>query len=58
MALLHVSETGWHYQRIPADARMFTAFRGLIMFATWAADFPDIDPLVDEDIMGAVPVQP
>jgi len=50
MALLHVSETGWHYQRIPADAEMFTAFRGLAAFATWSAAYPDLAPLVDLDL--------
>lgn len=50
MALLHLSETGWHYQRIPANAEMFAAFRGLATFAIWSAAYPDLAPLVDEDI--------
>jgi hypothetical protein len=51
MALLHVSETGWHYQRIPADAEMFIAFRGLAAFAIWSAAYPDLTPLVDLDLV-------
>ena len=54
MALLHLSETGWHYQRIPADADMFTAFRGLVQFATWIAQNQDVAALADEDKSGAV----
>jgi hypothetical protein len=54
MALLHVSETGWHYQRIPATTEAFTAFRGLVAFATWSAANPEVGPLADEDITGMV----
>jgi hypothetical protein len=56
MALLHLTEDGWHWQRIPATPELFDAFRGLIAYATWMAAFPDIDPLVDEDIKGGIPL--
>jgi hypothetical protein len=56
MALLHLTEDGWHWQRIPATPELFDAFKGLIAYATWMAAFPDIDPLVDEDIRGGIPL--
>jgi hypothetical protein len=54
MALLHVSEDGWHYQRIPATTEAFIGFRGLIAFATWAAANPEVAPLADLDLTGQV----
>ncbi len=54
MALLHLSANGWHYQRIPADADMFAAFRGLVAFSTWTAANQDVAALADEDVSGAV----
>ncbi len=56
MALLHLSEDGWRYQRIPASAELMTAFRGLIAYATWMAANPDLAPLADEDIGGGIPL--
>ena len=56
MALLHLSEDGWRYQRVPADAEMFEAFRGLIKYAVWMAEHPDIVPLLDEDVSGGIPL--
>lgn len=56
MALLHLTEDGWHYQRIPATAELFTAFRGLIAYATWMAANPDLAPLVDDDQTGGIPL--
>ena len=56
MAVLHLTDSQWHYQRIPASAELMTAFRGLIAFATWMAANPDLAPLVDEDIVGGIPL--
>jgi hypothetical protein len=37
MALLHLREDGWHYQRVPASPQLFAAFKGLIAYAVKAA---------------------
>jgi len=54
MALLHLSETEWTYQRVPASAELFGAFKGLCVFATWAADHMDIASVVDYEVKGGV----
>jgi hypothetical protein len=54
MALLHLQADGWEYQRIPADAKMFEAFRGLIDFAVWMAKHPTLAGLVDDQQSGGV----
>jgi hypothetical protein len=54
MALLHLREDSWEYLRIPADADMFEAFKGLIRFAVWMAAHPELAPLVDDQQMGGV----
>jgi len=54
MALLHLTDSSWHYQRIPASGELVAAFRGLIAYATWMAANPDLAPLVDEDVTGGV----
>jgi hypothetical protein len=56
MALLHVTENGWTYQRVPATAELFECFRGLIQFATFMAANPDISNLVDEEQTGGIPL--
>jgi hypothetical protein len=56
MSVLHLTEDGWHYQRIPATAELFTAFKGLIAYATWMAANPDLAPLVDLDQSGGIPL--
>ena len=54
MSLLHLSETSWEYQRVPATAELFAAFKGLCTFATWAAGNPDIHALLDYEAKGGV----
>ena len=54
MALLHLTDSSWEYLRIPADAAMFEAFKGLIRFAVWMAAHPELAPLVDDQQMGGV----
>jgi hypothetical protein len=54
MSVLHLTEDGWHYQRIPASAELFTAFKGLIAYATWMAANPELAPLVDLDQSGGI----
>jgi hypothetical protein len=54
MALLHLTETGWRYQRVVPTPRMFDAFKGLIAYATWMAENPDLLPLLDADVQGGV----
>jgi hypothetical protein len=56
MSVLHLTEDGWHYQRIPATAELFTAFKGLIAYATWMAANPELAPLVDMDVTGGIPL--
>ena len=54
MSLLHLSEDGWKYQRIPASADLFTAFRGLCAFATWSSEHLDLSTVVDYEEVGGV----
>lgn len=54
MSLLHLSENAWEYQRVPASAELFNAFKGLCTFATWASKNPDIKPLLDYEAKGGV----
>jgi hypothetical protein len=56
MALLHLSATGWEYQRVPADPAMYEAFRCLAGFAKWMAAYPVIDGLIDLRTAGSVGV--
>jgi hypothetical protein len=54
MSLLHLSETEWKYQRIPATPELFTAFRGLCTFATWSAAHMDLASVLDYEAVGGV----
>jgi hypothetical protein len=54
MALLHLRADGWEYQRIPADAQMFDAFKGLISFAVWMAKHPTLVGLIDDEQAGGI----
>jgi hypothetical protein len=58
MALLHLSPGQWKYQRVPATAEMFEAFRALATFATWMAAHPDIAGVVDYEDSGTTLLVP
>jgi hypothetical protein len=42
MALLHLADTGWEFIAVRHDARTWSAFRGLLSFATWLAEHSDM----------------
>jgi hypothetical protein len=42
MALLHLADTGWEFIAVRHDARTWSAFRGLLSFATWLAEHGDM----------------
>ena len=37
MAVLHLSDEGWEFHALEPDPGTWTAFRGLLAFATWTA---------------------
>ena len=37
MAVLHLSDEGWEFHALEPDPATWTAFRGLLAFATWIA---------------------
>lgn len=55
MALLHLRPDGWKFQAIKVTPRLFTAFRGLLAFATFSAEHPTIDTLVLAEKSGSAP---
>ena len=54
MSLLHLSEHEWKYQRVPASAELFGAFKGLCTFATWTADHMELASVLDYEEVGGV----
>jgi hypothetical protein len=42
MALLHLADTGWEFIAVRHDPRTWSAFRGLLSFATWLAEHTDM----------------
>jgi hypothetical protein len=56
MALLHLTEDGWRYQRVPATPELFDAFKGLIAYATFMAAYPEIEALLDLEVAGGIPL--
>ena len=36
IALLHLSDSGWEYRELIADAGLWKAFRGLLAYAHWS----------------------
>lgn len=53
MALLHLRDDGWEYQRIKPTPEMFEAFKGLLKFAVFANKFPDVEALLEDSEKGA-----
>lgn len=43
IGILHLIDKGWEFRSLRASAAEWTAFRGLLAFALWAAENPDID---------------
>ena len=41
IALLHLSDTGWEYRELIADADLWGAFRGLLAYAQWSLSHRD-----------------
>jgi hypothetical protein len=42
MALLHLADSGWEFIAVRHDPRTWSAFRGLLSFATWLAEHTDM----------------
>lgn len=55
MALLHLRPNGWKFQAIKVTPKLFKAFRGLLLFATFSAEHPTIDTLVLAQREGSAP---
>lgn len=55
MALLHLRPDGWKFQVLKITPEVFTAFRGLLAFATFSAKYPTIDTLLAGEKSGAAP---
>lgn len=53
MALLHLRPDGWTFQRIEVTPSLYTAFRGLLVFATFMWTHQHIDTLVRASKQGA-----
>lgn len=53
MALLHLRPDGWTFQRIEVTPSLFTAFRGLLTFATFMWGHQSIDSLIRAQKQGA-----
>lgn len=53
MALLHLRPDGWTFQRIEITPALFTAFRGLLTFATFMWTHQSIDAVVRAQKQGA-----
>jgi hypothetical protein len=45
-AVLHLRPEGWTFKVIPASEKTWIAFRGLLAFARWTHDNPNLDTLV------------
>jgi hypothetical protein len=52
IALLHLRPDGWTWQVIHATPDLFSAFRGLLTFATWAHRNKKIDTLLESEVKG------
>jgi hypothetical protein len=52
MALLHLSETEWTWQRVEVTPAMFTAFIGLLDFGKWMFANQSLAPLVSKQVTG------
>ena len=46
MAVLHLSDEGWEFHALEPDPGTWTAFRGLLAFATWTATHGSTDSFV------------
>jgi hypothetical protein len=55
MALLHLSEDGWTWQRIPSNPDLFAAFRGLAAFAVWSYEHQQMASIVTDVATGHAP---
>lgn len=53
MALLHLTDDGWTWQEIKVTPDLFEAFKGLLKFAKFAFDNPEMDNLVENEEEGA-----
>jgi len=42
MGILHLADDHWEYRALEPDAEMWRAFRGLVAFATWMHEHPDV----------------
>ena len=52
MSLLHLHGAGWREQDVTPTPEMFDAFSGLLKFAVFAHDHPEISSVVGEEIEG------
>lgn len=53
IALLHLRPEGWTWQALHLDEAMREAFIGLLAFAKWAHDHPDMTNLLSDERTGA-----
>jgi hypothetical protein len=44
-AVLHLTENGWSFKAIPSTEQTWIGFRGLLAFARWTLDHPNLDTL-------------
>jgi hypothetical protein len=42
MAILHLADDGWEFVSVRGDREAWTAFRGLLAFATWTLEHDDV----------------
>jgi hypothetical protein len=47
MAVLHLSDEAWEFHSLTADAETWSAFRGLLAFATWMASHVSVDSITE-----------
>jgi len=55
-ALLHLSETGWTWERVQLTPAMFNAFRGLLTFGQWMFANQSLDGLLSVKKEGSAPL--
>jgi len=56
MALLHLADDHWTWQRVQPNPSMFASFRGLLAFGRWMFANQDLQPLLIVEKTGSAPV--
>lgn len=55
MAVLHLAGDGWEFRALEADPRTWSAFRGLLSFATWMKEHDSADSITTASRRSEVP---